>query len=274
MHTTLVKSSKRSAARVALLTLSGFSLPAYAFQPLITDDTGTQGSAGNQLEFSLNQDRAKTAGETVRVQTLPLFYTRGLTETLDVFAGLGYTRIRSSIPGANASGAGNPSFGVKWRFYENEESKTSFAVKPEVLLPASAGREDAGLGTGKTSGNLTLILTQDVPFGAIHLNAGVGRDRYRDTSINPDTTTTRVSIAPVWDVGDQWKLALDMGTESARHSGFSAASRIRSNFVELAAVYSPSKDIDFALGLLRSSDNASPRTTTHVATAGTTWRFR
>jgi hypothetical protein len=262
--------TKRFAAQVALLTFAGFSGAASAFQPLITDDTGTQGSGGNQLEFSLNEDRAKVAGDVERLRSLPIVYTRGLSDTLDVFAGFSYVRIRSGAAADDASGGGNPSVGGKWRFYENETNKTSVAVKPEILLPVSAGREAAGLGRGRTSANLTLILTQEVPFGAIHANAGVGRDRHRDTSSNPATTTTRASIAPVWDVTDQWKLALDVGTESSRAAGV----RVRSNFVELGAIYSPSEDLDFALGILRSSDNDSPSATKHIATAGITWRFR
>jgi hypothetical protein len=264
------KSTKRFAAQVVLLTLAGFSAPAPAFQPLITDDTGTQGSGGKQLEFALYEERARVPGNIERLRTLPIVYTRGLSETLDVFAGYSYARIRSSTPGGDASGGGNPSIGAKWRFYENEQSKTSLAVKPEVLVPVSAGREAAGLGEGRTSGNLTLVFTQEVPFGAIHINAGVGRGRYRDSSNNPDTSTTRASIAPVWDVTDQWKLALDLGMESARAAGV----RVRSNFVELGAIYSPGEDLDFALGILRSSDNDSPGATTHTATAGITWRFR
>ena len=261
---------KRLAAQAALLILAGFAVPAPAVQPLITDDTGTQGSGGNQLEFLINEDRAEAAGNVVRLRALPVVYTRGLTETLDVFAGFTYARIRSGTHGADASGHGNRSFGVKWRFDENKGSKTSFAVKPEVLFPVSAGRESAGLGTGRVSGNLALMLTQEVPFGAIHLNAGVGRDRYRDTSNNPDTTTTRASIAPVWDIANRWKLALDFGTESAHAQG----ARLRSHFVELGAIYSPGRELDFALGILRSSDNDSPRTKKQTATAGITWRFR
>jgi len=256
--------------RAILLCLAAHALPGLAFQPLITDDAGTQGTAANQLEISYNEDRAKTAGDLVRVQTLPFVYTRGLSETLDVFAATAYSRIRSSSAGQSGSGYGNPSVGAKWRFYENEESKSSLALKPEVIFPVSAGREDAGLGTGKTSGNLTAILTQEVPFGAVHVNAGVGHDRYRDTQSNPDTTTWRASLAPVWDVSEQWKLALDVGTESAR----AAARTTRASYAELGAIYSPSKDLDLALGCVRRADNASPRTTTDTATVGLTWRFK
>ncbi|MBS1229989.1 MAG: hypothetical protein H6R17_3266 [Proteobacteria bacterium] len=262
----------RSPLRVfsPLLLLACLSSPVLALQPLITDDTGTQGSGGNQLEFSFGEARAKSDGSTDRTRSLPVVYTRGLSESLDVYVGLNYSWIRPDSPGGDANGGTNPSLGAKWRFYENEESGSSLALKPEILFPVSSGREVDGLGTGKTSGKLTLIYSQDVPFGAVHLNAGVGRDRYRDSEINPDTTTTRFSIAPVWDVAEQWKLALDLGAESARAAG----STLRSNYVELGAIYSPGKDLDFALGLIRSVNNDSPRTTTDTATVGLTWRFQ
>jgi len=268
-----MKSSTRlSAFQIALLVLSGISASAFAFQPLITDDTGTQGGGGNQFEFSLNSDRAEAAGKVDRLRSLPIAYTRGLSEALDVYAGLSYARTRPDA-GADAddtNGSGNPSLGAKWRFYENDRSKISFALKPEILFPVSSVRENAGLGTGRTSGSLTLILTQEVPFGAVHINAGMGRDRYRNTSNNPDATSTRASIAPVWNLGERWKLALDLGTESAHAAG----TRVRSNFAELGAIYSPGRNLDFALGILRASDNDDPGATTHTATAGVTWRYR
>lgn len=250
--------------------LAGCAVPAFAFQPLVTDDTGTQGSGGNQLELSVNEDRAGTAASTERLRAWPLVYTRGLTESLDVFAGLRYARIRSETAVGDASGSGNPSFGAKWRFYENEENTLGLAVKSEVLLPVSTGRERAGLGNGRASGALTLILTQKVRFGAIHANVGYGRDGYRDALNHPDTTKTRASIAPVWNLTDRWKLAVDLGAESSHAGGV----RILSDFVELGAIYSPSKDLDLALGLLRWSGNDNPRTTKHSAAAGITWRFQ
>jgi hypothetical protein len=270
MNNSFLKSPRRLSTLFAPILVAGFSLQALAFQPLITDDTGTQGTGGNQLEFSFNEDRAKAAGDTLRVQELPVVYTRGLTESIDVFAGIGYTRIRPSVPGFDSSGYGNPALGAKWRFYEDEEQGTSLAIKPEIIFPVSDRREDFGLGTGKLSGNLTLILTQQVPFGAVHANLGIGRDRFSDTLNNSDSTTFRASMAPVWDVNEQWKLALDLGTESTRDGG----NTLRSNFVELGAIYSPDKDLDFALGVVRRSDNDSPHTTTNTVTAGITWRFQ
>lgn len=270
MSSTLQTPRRRRGGAVPCLVLTVMPFSALAFQPLITDDTGTQGAAGNQLEFSLGEDRTKTAGLTERMLILPFVYTRGLTESIDFFAGLSYGRLRTSAPGGNANGGRNPSIGAKWRFYEEEASPTTLAIKPEILFPVSRGRESDGLGTGKTSGNLTLIVTQEVPFGAVHLNFGVGRNRYRDRSTNPDSTSARASIAPVWDITENWKLALDLGAESSRAGG----ERVRTSFVELGTIYSPGKELDFAVGLVRASDNEHPRTTTHTANVGLTWRFK
>ena len=261
----IVSIVKRAVFPVAL----GLSFQAAALQPLITDDTGTQGEGGNQLEVSYSRERTSSGGDTERVHTVPVVYTYGLTETVDIFASASYARIRNDVPGGDASGMGNSTVGAKWRFYENEESGTSLALKPEVLIPVSSQRESDGLGTGKTSGNLTFILSQEVPFGAVHFNAGVGRERFRHSSENPKTDYTRFSVAPVWDVSEQWKLALDLGTESARADG----ETVRSKYSEIGAIYSPHKDIDLALGYIRTTDDEQPKSTTYSVTAGVTWRF-
>jgi hypothetical protein len=271
--TTMKKVSSRAQQRAAiksgLLGLALISSQVFALQPLITDDTGTQGEGGNQAEVSFNHDRSKAGGAVDRLQSLPVVYTRGVTETLDVYVGTSYASLRGDDGRGTTSGMGSPSLGAKWRFFDDEESKTSLAIKPELVFPVSERREDGGLGVGKTSANLTLILSQELPFGALHVNAGVGRDRFRNTQENPDATTRRFSLAPVWDVAEQWKLALDMGVESARAAGRT----VHSKFAEIGAIYSPHKDVDLALGVIRANDNESPRTTTDSVSVGATFRF-
>jgi hypothetical protein len=263
-------SSRGSAPRLFLaLTIGGFACPAFALQPLITDDTGTQGERGNQVEFSIDWDRAKEAGETTRTRTLPFTFTRGLTDALDVYAGISNVRIRSNFPGADASGNANPVLGIKWRFLESEASKTSFALRPEVLLPVSEAREKSGLGNGKTSWDLTLIVTQEVEFGAIHANLAAGRNRFGDPA-TPTSTTILASIAPVWNVSPHWKLALDLGY--ARETA--SVVTTRSRFAEIGAIYSPTETLEFALGVIRSTNSADPHVTTSSATVGVTWRFQ
>ena len=257
------------ASKGAVVLVAVFSGQVAALQPLITDDTGTQGAGGNQLEVSYSRDRIRVAGATERAQSVPVVYSYGLTDTVDVFTSIVYSRIRNGIPGGDASGLGNTVIGAKWRFFENDEAGTSLAIKPELAVPVSSQRESDGLGTGKTSGNLTFALSQEVPFGAVHFNAGVGRDRFRHSEDNPRTDYTRFSVAPVWDVSDQWKLALDLGTESARANG----ATVRSKFGEIGAIYSPSKDLDVAIGYIRTTDDERLKSKTSSVTAGLAWRF-
>ena len=264
----MCKKSMRIAAS-ALLPMAVFPLSVSAFQPLITDDTGTQGSGGNQVEMSVGHDRAKAEGATQRVWNIPFVYSRGASDSLDLFAGFGHARIRQDSSSSAASGNLNPILGAKWRFYENETTGSTLAIKPEVIVPVSRERESSGFGTGRLSGNLTLVLSQEVPFGAIHLNVGAGGERYRDARANPNATIRRVSVAPVWDVGARWKLAADVGRALSRAAGVTT----RSRFVELGALYSPGKDVDLAFGFIRNTDNASPKSVTNSLTAGVTWRF-
>ena len=83
----------------------GVSGSASALQPLIPDDTGTQGAGGNQLEASYSRDRTRVGGDTERVHTVPLGYTYGLTDSVDIYASVAWSRIR--VTGDDASGLGN-----------------------------------------------------------------------------------------------------------------------------------------------------------------------
>ena len=239
---------------------------ASAMQPLITDDADTQGSGGHQLEVSYNWDRTRwNGGETERRDSLPLTYTFGLTGDLDAFAGIDYSHIQ--VPDERSSGFGNAVVGFKWRFFESEAFGTRLALKPEVLFPVGSGREKRGLGSGKTSGSLTLILSQKVPFGSVHFNVGVARERYHYSDDN--TTNRHFSVAPVWDVSEKWSLALNAGMDLARSGG----ETVRSRFAEIAVIHSPGVNLDLAVGYIRAFDSRHPRMMLHGVITGVTWRF-
>lgn len=234
---------------------------ASAYHPLATDDTGTQGLGGNQLELGFDYGRAKLAGTTGIDREVPFTYTRGLTDDLDLFAGVA----RQTSPG---DGWGNVGLGVKWRFIENEAGKYSLALKPEILLPVSRSKEAAGFGNGKTSYGLTLIYTLETRFGEFHANLAAERNNYADTFTFTDRRNLyRLSIAPVWAVAEGWKLALDLGLRTNPDQ----AEKSRMGYVELGLVYSPSDDLDLGLGITREMMDGPVSTTT--ATLGLTWRF-
>jgi hypothetical protein len=244
-----------------------FSPSSFALQPLVTDDAGTVGAGARQLEVSYDRARTRWGGEegTERVSSVPVTFTYGLTETLDIGVGIDYSRIR--VPGERVRGFGNTAIGGKWRFFENESSGSSLAVSAEVLLPVSSGREEHGLGAGKTSGGLTFIFSQEVPFGEVHFNAGVGRERFRHSEDN--TTSRSFSVAPVWNVSERWKLALDVGVDLSRSGG----DTVRSKFAEIGAIYTLSESVELALGYIRMTDDEHPKAKTNGVTLGLTWQF-
>jgi hypothetical protein len=240
----------------------------WAYQPLITDDTGTQGQGKNQLEVSFSDDRIDQSGVVNSLRMLPVTYTRGLSETLDISLGVNHTHLNSDSPGAEfISGNGNPSVGLKWRFFESEASKTSLALKAELGLPINREQEGVGLGSGRGYCTVTVILMQETSFGSLLFNLASAQVRYSDTLANPDISLVRASLAPVWQVSDQWKLALDMG--STRESTVVKQTHIK--FFEIGAVYSPGKDFDIAFGFIgrKLGDDTS-----RGLTAGISWRFR
>ena len=61
----------------------------------------------------------------------------------------------------------------------------------------------------------------------------------------------------------------DLGVESRCAGG----GMLRSTFAELAALLSPTKNLDFAFGQIRSRDNDDPKSTTQSLSAGLTLRF-
>ena len=243
---------------------------ASAFQPLVIDDTGTQGAGGNQVEAAYNRTADKAPDARVVTHEMPLVFTRGITDAFDLYAGLGYQRIVPNAPATVERGWGNPALGAKWRFYENEASKLSFALKPEIQFPVSKSKEARGLGTARTSYGVGLLMTQETGFGAVHANLAAERVRYAGDALNlaERRTLYRLSAAPVWDVAEGWKLALDAGITTNPDP----AARARMGYVELGAIYSPGKDLDLALGIVRNVKDGNANTT--QAMLGLTWRFR
>ncbi|MFY7871494.1 MAG: hypothetical protein ACOVQL_03865 [Limnohabitans sp.] len=238
-------------------------LQAGAMQPLITDDTATQGPWRHQLELSLAHEREYPG----RMRELGMTYTFGLSERVDVFATAAHQRTTGTGPLLQGWTPG--SLGAKWRLLEIESARTSFALKPVIRLPVSTGREQQGWGPGRVSGNLALIVSREMAWGDLHFNLASGRDRFRPGSGQPEATVRSLSVAPVWTLSEHWKLAADLGLEQVR----SAEGPKRTRWMEWALIHQHSPESEWALGWIRSTPLERPGVTASTLNAGWTWRF-
>jgi hypothetical protein len=241
----------------ALVLLEAIAKFAYAAHPLVTDDTGTQGTLNRQIEAST--DRAQRMDGKHRFGSLT--YTYGLRENLDLFI---------NVPLAFSSPAGlqDIAFGAKWRLAE--ANAFSLAVKPDLLL--ATGDQSKGLGNGRTSLALTLIGSYDAAPWIFHGNAGFTFNRYKlqaDQSANR-AIVWRTSTA-VWYLLDRhWKLVADAGIVRDPVKTSATAP----GYILTGAIYSPATNIDLDAGLkfgIGCRDCATQ--VGHQVGVGLTWRF-
>lgn len=274
---------RRITATLPFVATSAFCLlPSalgWAAHPFVTDDTGTQGVGNWQLELMAQRDRHSAlgdagAGPVQQRSRLTLFnpvLTYGISETVDVALGLNYLNNRTSENGIvveDASGKGDSTLEVKWRFYDNDG--VSLALKPGLSL--STGNEDKGLGTGRASWSVNLIGMIEPKPWAFFGNVAYGHPRYKlaqDAADNRDRLW-RVSAGATLAVGGNVRLAGEAGvrTNEARNDPFLPGRHAR--FAMLGAIYSPTDKIDLDIGVRKGLNHAETDT---VLLMGATLRW-
>lgn len=260
----------------ALVAATTFSLSpvAHAFFPFVTDDTGTQGQGGNQLE--LNYEFVKAHNDELDIdgrvlgtatETSNSFaggYTYGISDNIDVFVGVA----RQTSP---VHGWLNTEIGTKWVFVGDQARGWSAALKPTLILPVTQQMQDQGLGSAKTNLGLSLITSYLTDSHELHLNLDYTGNQYAniDASGNQRKALWRVSAAPVYVLNEQWKVGVDLGlqTNSDYDSRYQA-------FGEVGVQYTALDNLQIGLGVLGSTAvNASHNGWDLVVTAGVTYQF-
>jgi len=150
------------------LTLAGALAtcgPTFAAHPLITEDTGTQGSGKFELEngFQRQHDGSDKSWEYAP----QLSY--GLADSVDLIARLAWIEQRSTD--SRQRGLGDSVLDVKWRFHES--GALTLGVRAGVDLPT--GNADKGLGVGKASVHGLFIATLEAEPAFFHGNIGYTR---------------------------------------------------------------------------------------------------
>ena len=277
------RNNSRCAAVVALLVSSSLvthhSSLSWAAHPFLTDDTGTQGAGNWQLELQAQRNRhdytADAGAGPVRQERRQTLFTPvltyGLLDDLDVALGLNYLRHRTVENGAvtdEASGVSDSSLELKWRFYEKDDF--SLALKPGVSLPT--GDESRGLGTGRASWSVGLIATHEAGPWTFLGNVAYARLRFKlpQDEAGAREDLWRVSGGATYSLDERVKLAGELGarTNEARDDPFQPGRH--GQFAMLGAIYSPTKKIDFDIGLRKGLNRAETDT---VLLAGATFRW-
>jgi hypothetical protein len=166
---------------VAILGLLLFGVSsAHAFHPLVTDDAGTVGKGGVQLEINAeiaydkeNLDDSATVKSEAAEVAITLTY--GLTENLDVAVTVPYQWLSAHQNDeliAREKGISDISLDLKWRFFQKDG--WGVALKPGITLPT--GNEEKGLGNGRATGRIFFITSKEIEPWAFHLNLGYIRN--------------------------------------------------------------------------------------------------
>jgi len=249
---------------VAALVMLTLATAARAAPPFITDDSGTQGEGHWQLELIgehvHHKHSAQTDGATVsqlrQITAASSVLTYGWSERVDVAVTLNALATRLEEDGtlqSKASGVSDTILEAKWRFYEDEGS--GLAVKTSLSLPT--GDENRGLGTGKASGGLNLILTHSAGDWTWMANAAFIHARYKraEDQQSSHSRLRRFSAGATYEMREGWRLAAELGqrTNASKDDPFLPGRN--GSYAMLGAIWSPSKDADFALGVRRAASS-------------------
>ena len=235
---------------LSALTLVG--APAFAAHPLITEDTGTQGKGGWQIELNGERNKDTVDGETSRGKQANAVLSYGFIEKADLQIGLPYQ------DNGVEKGEGDTAIDVKWRFWES--GPVSLGLKPGITLPT--GNEDRGLGAGRVTWGSLAILSYDVQGASLHTHAGY---RHNDNVLGLRKSLWHLSGALWWKATEALKVVFDMSYDTNPDP---ASDKLVRQMV-FGGIYSVTKDFDLDVGYRRGNDPAIDR----ALMAGVTLRW-
>lgn len=214
---------------------------AFSAHPLITDDTGTQGTNKIQLEVNTEYRWDKEYGIKEKSFELSTIISYGVLDNVDFIFGIPYefidikdlqTGLKDKIRGVS-----DASLEIKWRFYEKDG--LSLAVKPGITLPT--GDYDKGLSSGRIGYGGFLILTNEKKPILLHLNLGYFRNESKDEQRRD---IWHASFAGEFEINENLKLVGNVGIETNPDLAF----KTDPAFALIGFIYSVSDNFIFDLG--------------------------
>lgn len=235
--------------------------PVFAAHPLITDDTGTQGKGGFQLEINGEYVDDSDKGVKTKTTQLSSTLTYGIADPLDLVLCIPYQHLKTKDSGGvtKENGISDISLELKWRVYEKDG--LSFALKPGLTL--STGDDEKGLGTGKTSYHLFFIGSRELKPWAFHLNIGYIRNENKN---GERTNLMHASLASTAEVVQDLKIVGNIGIESDADR----TSHNHPSFILGGLIYSLSENFEIDCGI---KGGLTKPETDYSVLAGITCRF-
>ncbi len=239
--------------------------PGWAAHPLITDDTGTQGKGGFQVELNGEYEHDDTDAVRTEVTMLSGTFSAGLTERIDLVLGIPvqYARVVEDTGEGHdvttEEGISDVSAEIKWRFYEREG--LSFAIKPGVTFPT--GDRDKGLGGGRMTCSLYLISTLDAGPACFHANLGYLQNENKN---DERCELWHASVAMEYPVWEKLRLVGNVGIDRNPDK----ASQTDPAFILGGVIYSLNEAVDLDVGVKGGLNDAA---TDYSVLAGVTWCF-
>lgn len=230
----------------------------FAAHPLITDDTGTQGTSGFQFEVNTDASRKEAGGAVDRRSSANATLTYGWTDTVDLALNVPYQKATPADDPVER-GLGDVGLALKWRLWEKDGF--SLGLKPQVFL--STGDEQRELGNGKTWYGANLLAAYETDLFAVMANAGYTNNR---NMLGSRKNLWNVSAAGIWKIDPKLKAVLDMGT----YRNPDPADNENPAFTILGMIYSPTEKLDLDIGIKKGLNRAEED---HAVGVGLTVRW-
>ncbi len=224
------------------------AVPLYAAHPLITDDTGTQGTGHVQIELNAECTENDEGSIEERGGRVDAVISYGLSDRVDLVVGIPWMWYDIEDGGMSLGrddGQGDLAVELKWRFFEYEDHGLSMAIKPSVCFPA--GDDDKGFGNGKVTGGGTLIVSKEGVLGQMHANVGYTRSEYgfEGAAESMQSDIWHASFAAGINLTADMLLVGNIGVETAAEKGAAEDPA----FFTGGLIYSLTDDVDIDAGV-------------------------
>lgn len=254
----------RAALVLAFLVIISFLTVSVSYGgiPSITDDAGTVGKNGFQVEVLGEYTRDKEEGIKSKALDVTASFTYGIHDAVDIVLSFPYQSWKVTDQEGFAEkerGISDLALEVKWRFFDRDGF--SLAAKPGLTLPT--GNEKKGLGAGRATYSMLLIASKEVKPWSLDANIGYTRNENRH---DERKDLWSIAIGASVEVSKYFKLVANAGIESNPDKG----SKTAPAWMLGGFIYSPHENFNIGLGVSAGLTKPSPDLSLR---GGITWSF-